>query len=208
MSRAACSAERMTTVAARRTQAERSAATRTRIISATIDALVELGHAGTTTLEVQRRAEVSRGALLHHFPSRAELLVAAVYQLFEAQREVIVPAVREARKVGKIDAGVDVLWQSFNSPLAIGIDELWSAARNDEELRELLGRHDRNARGEIRRLCAQLWPDYVEHPNYELALPILIDAMHGAARGRVVRSDGATAKRLASWKKLLHELWD
>lgn len=196
------------TVAVRRTQAERTAATRARIIDATIESLIELGHAGTTTLEVQRRAEVSRGALLHHFPSRAELLVAAVFQLFEAQREVVVPAVLRAREIGGIDAGVDVLWLSFNSELAIGIDELWSAARNDVELQELLGRHDRNARSEIRRLCAELWPDYVDHANYELALPILIDAMHGAARARVVRSDRATAKRLASWKQLLHELWD
>ncbi|HEX3706432.1 MAG TPA: helix-turn-helix domain-containing protein [Mycobacteriales bacterium] len=198
----------MTTVAVRRTQAERSAATRARIIAATVDSLVELGHAGTTTLEVQRRAEVSRGALLHHFPSRAELFVAAVIELFNSQRDVIHPAVRQAQQIGGIDVGIDVLWMSFNSPLAIAIDELWSAARNDAELREAISRQDRSLRGEIRTLCAALWPDYVEHRNYELVLLILIDAMHGAARARVVRSDHATAKRLASWKQLLHELWD
>ncbi len=198
----------MTTAAIRRTQAERSAATRARILAATVDCLVEVGHAGTTTLEVQRRAEVSRGALLHHFPSRAELLVAAVYQLFEAQREVVGPAVLRAREVGGIDAGIDVLWIAFNSPLAVGIDELWAAARNDAELREAIAKQDRNARVEIRNLCDALWPGYVDHPNYELALPIIIDAMHGAARARVVRSDRTTAKRLAGWKQLLHELWD
>ncbi|HVV76480.1 MAG TPA: TetR/AcrR family transcriptional regulator [Mycobacteriales bacterium] len=198
----------MTTVTARRTQAERSAATRSRILAATVDCLVEVGHAGTTTLEVQRRAEVSRGALLHHFPSRAELLVAAVYQLFEAQRDVVGPEVLRAREIGGIDGGIDVLWMSFHSPLAVAIDELWSAARNDDELRDAIAKEDRNARAEIRRLCDALWPDYVSHPNYELALPILIDAMHGAARARVVRSDRATAKRLQGWKQLLHELWD
>jgi AcrR family transcriptional regulator len=197
----------MPTAAVRRTQAERSAATRSRIIAATVDALVALGHTGTTTLEVQRRAEVSRGALLHHFPSRAELLVAAVDELFAAQREVVRPAVERAREVGGIDVGVDVLWISFNSPLAIGIDELWSAARNDEELREALNRQERSLRGEIRQLCDALWPDYVTHANYELALIVLIDAMHGAARARVVRSDRAMAKRLAGWKDLLHSLW-
>ena len=195
-------------VAVHRTRAERSAATRSRIIAATVDSLVELGHAGTTTLEVQRRAEVSRGALLHHFPSRAELLVAAVVELFNAQRDVVTPAVRRAQQIGGIDAGIDVLWQSFNSPLAVAIDELWSAARNDVELRDVIVRYDRGMRGEIRRLCGALWPEYVEHRNYELALLILIDAMHGAARARVVRSDRATAKRLASWKQMLHELWD
>jgi AcrR family transcriptional regulator len=198
----------MTTVAARRTQAERSAATRARILDATVECLVEIGHAGTTTLEVQRRAEVSRGALLHHFPSRAELLVAAVLQLFEAQRDVVGPEVLRAREVGGIDGGIDVLWLSFNSPLAVAIDELWSAARNDAELRDELAKQDRNARAEIRRLCDALWPEYVKHPNYELALPVVIDAMHGAARARVVRSDRAIAKRLTVWKQLLHKLWD
>jgi AcrR family transcriptional regulator len=169
---------------------------------------VEVGHAGTTTLEVQRRAEVSRGALLHHFPSRAELLVAAVFQLFEAQRDVMKPDVLRAREAGGIEGGIDVLWASFNSPLAVAIDELWSAARNDAELREELAKQDRTARAEIRRLCDALWPEYVSHPNYELALPLIIDAMHGAARARVVRSDRATAKRLAGWKELLHALWD
>lgn len=198
----------MTTATVRRTQAERSAATRARIIAATVDCLVEVGHAGTTTLEVQRRADVSRGALLHHFPSRAELLVAAVYQLFEAQRDAVGPEVLRAREVGGIDAGIDVLWISFHSPLAIGIDELWAAARNDAELRDAIAKQDRNARLEIRKLCDALWPSYVDHPNYELALPIIIDAMHGAARARVVRSDRATAKRLSGWKELLHQLWD
>jgi AcrR family transcriptional regulator len=198
----------MTTVVARRTQAERSAATRSRILAATIGCLTEVGHAGTTTLEVQRRAEVSRGALLHHFPSRAKLLVAAVFELFEAQREVVTPEVLRAREIGGIDGGIDVLWASFNSPLAIAIDELWSAARNDAELRDELAKQDRTARAEIRRLCDALWPEYVSHPNYELALPLIIDAMHGAARARVVRSDRATAKRLSGWKQLLHELWD
>jgi AcrR family transcriptional regulator len=197
----------MTTATTRRTQAERSASTRARIIAATVDALVELGHAGTTTLEVQRRAEVSRGALLHHFPSRAELLVAAVDELFGAQREILRPAVVRAREVGGIDVGVDVLWISFNSPLAIAIDELWSAARNDQELREALNRQERSLRGEIRTLCDALWPTYVTHPFYELALVVLIDAMHGAARARVVRSDRAMAKRMAAWKELLHQLW-
>jgi AcrR family transcriptional regulator len=196
------------TIAVRRTQAERSAATRSRIVAATVESLIELGHAGTTTLEVQRRAEVSRGALLHHFPSRAELLVAAVDDLFAAQGEVVRPAVQNALRVGGIDVGVDVLWISFNSPLAIGIDELWSAARNDAELREAMNRQDRSLRAEIRTLCAVLWPDYVTHDNYDLALLVLIDAMHGAARARVIRSDRATANRLASWKQLLHELWD
>src|SRR3954471_19580098 len=70
-------------VRAGRTQQQRRDETRKALLDATVESLIEVGFARTTTLEVQRRAEVSRGALLHHFPSKAELLVAAVDHLAE-----------------------------------------------------------------------------------------------------------------------------
>src|SRR5437868_14617299 len=66
-----------------RTQQQRRDETRRALLDAAVESLIEVGFARTTTLEVQRRAEVSRGALLHHFPSKAELLVAAVDHLAE-----------------------------------------------------------------------------------------------------------------------------
>jgi AcrR family transcriptional regulator len=197
-----------TSVGPRRTQAERSATTRSLILAATIDALVELGHAGTSTLEVQRRAGVSRGALLHHFPSRAELLVAAVDDLFASQTQEIYDAAASAPLLEGIDAGIDALWAAFNGPLAVAADELWSAARDDDELREALTRQNRILRSEIRTMLAELWPNYVSHPNYDLVLVIITDAMRGAARARVVRSDRSVAARLAAWKQMAHLLLD
>jgi AcrR family transcriptional regulator len=66
-----------------RTQQQRRDETRRALLDAAVESLIEVGFARTTTLEVQRRADVSRGALLHHFPSKAELLVAAVDHLAE-----------------------------------------------------------------------------------------------------------------------------
>src|SRR5262249_61236914 len=68
--------------AQRRTQAQRTAATRAALLEATVDCLVSRGFDGTTTTEVAHRAGVSPGALLHHFPAKAELLCAAVGHLF------------------------------------------------------------------------------------------------------------------------------
>ena len=62
----------------RRTQRERSAAMRERLLEAAIDCLYELGYAGTTTIEVAARAGVSRGAQLHHFPTKEHLVTLAV----------------------------------------------------------------------------------------------------------------------------------
>jgi AcrR family transcriptional regulator len=69
--------------AVRRSNAERSAVTQTRLLDATIDCLVERGWAGTSTTEVVRRAGVSRGAQVHHFPTKDDLVLAAVEHLLE-----------------------------------------------------------------------------------------------------------------------------
>src|SRR3954466_10209016 len=68
-------------VATRRTQEERSASTRALLLDATIDCLIEVGYSATTTTVIAERAGVSRGAQLHHYPTKAELVAAAVEHL-------------------------------------------------------------------------------------------------------------------------------
>jgi len=57
------------------TQEERTRAMRARLLEATVELLVEKGYAGTSTTLVSERAGVSRGAQLHHFPSKQDLVV-------------------------------------------------------------------------------------------------------------------------------------
>ena len=59
-------------------QAQKSAMTRDRILEAAIDCFVNLGYTNVTTAKVASAAGVSRGAMLHHFPSKTELIQAAV----------------------------------------------------------------------------------------------------------------------------------
>jgi AcrR family transcriptional regulator len=72
----------------RRTQAERSEETRARILDAAVHVLSTRGYAGFRTAEVATQAGVSRGALTHHFPSRDELLVAVVADVFRRAGEL------------------------------------------------------------------------------------------------------------------------
>src|ERR1041384_5683522 len=115
-----------------RTQQQRREETRRALLDAAVQSLIEVGFARTTTLEVQRRADVSRGALLHHFPSKAELLVAAVDHLAEMRaRELkalssqLPPegAGRATETLGpdhapgadaRTGAVLDLLWQCFS----------------------------------------------------------------------------------------------
>src|SRR5258708_8946923 len=64
--------------AQRRTQAQRTAATRAALLEATVECLVSHGFGGATTTEVAHRAGASPAALLHHFPAQPDPLRAAL----------------------------------------------------------------------------------------------------------------------------------
>ena len=71
--------------AARRTQGQRSAETRARLLDATIDCLVTYGYNGTTTPRVAEMAGVTRGAQVHHFGSKNDLVIAALQHPLRAR---------------------------------------------------------------------------------------------------------------------------
>src|SRR5438132_10393165 len=112
-------------VAVRRQQ-DRSRVTRERLVEAAVECLAEFGYAGTSTNAVCERAGLSRGAQLHHFPSKHELLVGAVEhlllnQIAQIQRDVDI--VRNAED--PVRAVVERIWASFCSPLYYAAAELW-----------------------------------------------------------------------------------
>ena len=122
-----------------RTQQQRRDETRRALLDAAVESLIEVGFARTTTLEVQRRANASRGALLHHFPSKAELLVAAVDHLAEMRaRELKMLAKDLPEGRARTDAVLELLWQCFSGTFFQVAMELRTAARTDAELRPVL----------------------------------------------------------------------
>jgi AcrR family transcriptional regulator len=128
----------------RRTQAERRSHTRRVLIEATLASLSELGYPATTTLEVERRAGVSRGARLHHFPNKASLLSAALEFLSDQLSERYAPAFAASpsrkQERQRIRAGLHELFTLFQHPYYVAVLELSVAARTDKELQAQLRR--------------------------------------------------------------------
>lgn len=178
---------------------------RRRLLDATLSALHEKGYRGTTTLEVQQRAKVSRGALLHHYGSRSQLVLAAVDHL---ARERMADVVRMARThppdAERVMWAVKELWQTFEGPLFAASLELWLAARADEELRAALVPQEQVVGRAIRDMAADLFgADAAAQPGFDEALEILLDAMRGAAARDVLRSAAAEGRLLQSWCHLM-----
>ena len=129
---------------------------RLRLLEATVECLVELGWAGTTTTVVSERAGVSRGAQLHHFPSKQELVVAAVEHLSERRRDVMAASAADLPEKDRTRAILDVLAQQFVSPVFYAALELWVAARSDADLRKAVAPLERRVGRETHAFALQL----------------------------------------------------
>ncbi|MDR6117928.1 AcrR family transcriptional regulator [Aeromicrobium sp. SORGH_AS981] len=170
-------------------QAERTAAMRLRLMEATVECLVELGWSGTSTTVVSQRAGVSRGAQLHHFPSKQALVVGAVEHLTERRRHAMADAVRTLPDVGRTRAVLDVLAAQFTSPVFFAALELWVAARTDLDLREAVAPLERRVGRETHAYALELL-DVDEHRgrNRELVQATL-DLLRGLGLAGTLTDD-------------------
>jgi AcrR family transcriptional regulator len=120
-------------------QDERSAETRRRLLDATVACLFERGYAGTTTTEIATRAGVSRGAQLHHFPKKDELVVSALEHVFELRLRDLSVAIAEpppGNREHRLAAIIDSMWPMFKGPTFYAWLELVVASRTDPALND------------------------------------------------------------------------
>ncbi|HEY4182913.1 MAG TPA: helix-turn-helix domain-containing protein [Kofleriaceae bacterium] len=191
-----------------RTQQQRRDETRRALLDAAVESLIDVGFARTTTLEVQRRADVSRGALLHHFPSKAELLVASVDHLAEMrarelkQLAAVLPEEKNAK--ARTDAVIDLLWQCFSGTFFQVAMELRTAARTDAELRPVLAKAEVALRDRIFAQSRTLFgKDIAEHPGLNHALDMTLQLMIGTAMSAVLHDEGDQLGSLIDdWKQV------
>ncbi len=166
----------------RRSQAERSAATRDALLDATIACLVEDGYANTTTSRVAERAGVSRGAHLHHFQTRQALLAAAMERLAERRGAELLAAAEdlpEGRE--RLVQGLDLLWASYANPLFQAALDLWSHARTDADLRERLVPVERRLDRQTLAITRQLFPAIAEQPDFDRLIELAVSTIRGLA---------------------------
>ncbi len=172
---------------ARRTRGERTADSRQLILDATLDCLFEDGYARTTTVTIQTRAGVSRGRLLHHFPHRDGLLVAACQHLAsrhlaEMQTWVSGTLDPDCPDAARLDRAVGLLWSTFRQPYFWGAVELWTAARTDPGLRATLQPEERRLGTAIRHVVdAMFGGSITAAPGYPTVRELLFTSMRGVA---------------------------
>ncbi len=179
------------------------------MLDATVSCLLELGYHGTTTNAIQQRAGVSRGALMHHYSSKADLLVAAVRHLAH-QRGLNLhdQSQRLAEGQDRMDQAIDLLWEVFSGPLFTAHLELWSAARTDPELRDVIVESERALRADTHKVMVELFGrPTADEPSFADAIELTLQFMRGAALTAIVRSDVAKQERIVGlWKPVFARL--
>lgn len=120
-----------------KTHVERSAVTRTKLVEAAIYCLHKYGYAATTTTMVAERAALSRGAMLHQFGTKVDLMLAVARHVVEMQNDFYRQALRRYPRGEERFIGLtDVTWEAMSGPPAMALLEIMMASRSDPALSE------------------------------------------------------------------------
>jgi AcrR family transcriptional regulator len=180
----------------RRTQSERRAETRGRLLDATIESLIEVGYAGTTIRRVTELAGVSQGAQSHHFPHRVDLVASAFERLAERREARYTERARElADDPGeRIRALLDLLWEDFSSELFTVALKLWIASAEDDELRARLVPVERRIYEGLAKVAAEVAGPLAEQPDFDRKLAVATNTAAGLALVRGFDPSGRASK--------------
>jgi len=187
-------------------QQERSRATQQRLLDATVECLVEHGWSGATTTVIAERAGVSRGAQLHHYPTRAALVLAAVEHLAERRATEIRAegGLLDATAGDRVDQVIDMLAAAFTGPLFVAALEVWVAARTDPELRAALVPLEARVGREMHRLAVDLLGADESRPGVRESVQATLDLLRGLGVANLLSDDSHRRHQLLTvWKRQL-----
>jgi AcrR family transcriptional regulator len=194
-----------TTPATRVPQEERTRAMRARLLVATVELLAERGWSGTSTTLVSKRAGVSRGAQLHHFPTKNDLVLAAVEHLSDVRGRELADAARDlptGRR--RTRAVLEMLGDHFTSPVFTAALELWVAARTDPTLLAALAPLEQRIGRDTHRLTVELLGVDEKRPGVRELVQATLDLVRGLGLANTISDDTTRRRRiLDEWARTL-----
>ncbi len=185
-------------------QAQKSAMTRDRILDAAINCFIERGYTNVTTAKVASSAGVSRGAMLHHFPSKTELIQAAVEYLHDKLLEDYTNRVADISPKLKGQkrrrAGLDAYWEHLTGDLFVVYHELCVSSRTDPELSVILENSQLLFEKHVRESNTTMFEEWKDRGDrFLLAMDVTKFMMEGMAAGQLMTNRDARVKRLLSY---------
>ncbi len=175
---------------------------RARLLDATVECLARLGYAGTTTTEIARRARVSRGAQLHHYPRKEDLVIASVQHVFRLRMENFARNFHEIPPtVDRRPLAVDLLWKNFQGPVFHAWLELVVASRTDKHLREALQQTSNRFTGDVRVYFKEIFDPSPLSTEFDLIPVFIFSLMDGMAMRSIIGSNQENDRMLTLLKR-------
>jgi AcrR family transcriptional regulator len=186
-------------------QAEKSHLTRTQILEATMQCLVNIGYAQTTTEKIAKQAGVSRGAMTHHFKSRFDVLAAAAQYIIERRareydqviRGVGMPVEEVPPTFNAMRETMTVLQEYYAMPSFIALQELLRGARTDSELMKVMAPLETGLDEKISESIVKRFPVWASIPETsEVLRDLMLNSLQGIAMDPVPYLKGERLERL------------
>ena len=185
-------------------QQTKSELTRTSILDAAVDCFFELGYRNTTTEHVSKAAAVSRGALLHHFPTRLDLIKATVLHLNRKRLEMFVEretSVQRGAVYSRVEEGIDAYWEQLNTPVFVVFMELKMAARTDKDLETVLLPALDDFQEAWAENTRKIFPDLALSEAFERSGYLTLYLLEGMAMARIVDGPKVPVQIMLDWLK-------
>lgn len=163
-----------------------------------------------STTEVVARAGLSRGAQVHHFPRKVDLVEAAVqWLLVKTSEDVNRTVAALPADADRGDTVLSLLWSAFQSPLFSAALELIVAARTDDSLIPGLSALRFEINDIITKVCTDLYgPGAEDSRALSQAVDLSFTFFHGLAASSWVNDEGWQSEQLALWKRTVRPLFE
>lgn len=193
-------------------QAEKSLQTQTAILKATIQCLVELGYTSTTMERIADCAKVSRGAMMHHYSSRSDVIDNAALYLVDMRlaefehlaRKVVPPVSDGVITLMHFQKTIELVRRFYGLDSFTALQELLLAARTDKNLTSTMRKAEKSINARMAELIATMFPYWDDMP---VTMELLIDLYHFALKGVAMsQSNYLDKKREAGLKALLAQV--
>lgn len=112
----------------------KSLRTRRRILDAAMRLFAERGYHASSNADVAEASGLTRGAMLYHFPTREDLVEAAIDHIQLRRTEAFEAAARDQAEGDATDQAIDAYWELLRQAPFKAFAELEAVARTDPDL--------------------------------------------------------------------------
>ncbi|EFV92631.1 transcriptional regulator, TetR family protein [Dietzia cinnamea P4] len=188
---------------------DRSRLTRERLLGASIDLLATQGWAATTVGAVAAAAGVSRGAAQHHFPTREDLITAALGHMIEQRISDVRRGGLDLPEPGpeRTVAVVGFIVQHYTSDLFKAALHVWTAAASDPALRDRVLPLENHMSREVLAIAAAALGRDAGDVRVRRGLQTTLDLARGLGLADVLSDDSERREKIVRfWAQTLDDV--